>query len=77
MQIEIAPDEVDTVALFFALGTQWRWIAVPMSGAILRVGLDYAALAVTAVACGVTMTPAIFADIRVMEGAALSVMSHG
>lgn len=60
------------MTLFFALGTQWRWLSVPMSGVTLRMGIDYGAVAATALLVGTVMTPQLFADIRVMESAALS-----
>ncbi len=66
--IAIHLDEQDSVALFFALGSQWRWH--PMAGA--RTGLDYAAVSATAKMAGIKMTPARFADLRTMEGAALA-----
>lgn len=70
--IPIHQDEVDSVALFFALGSQWRWH--PMAG--VRTGLDYAAVAATAKMTGIKMTPIIFADLRTMEGAALAAWSR-
>jgi hypothetical protein len=70
--IDIHPDEQDSVALFFALASQWRWH--PMAGA--RTGLDYAAVAATATMAGIAMTPARFADLRIMEGAALAVWNR-
>lgn len=66
--IEVAPDEVDAVGLFMALGTQWRWHA--MVGQ--RLGLVYEAIAPAAAALGIALTPSLFADLRTMEGAALA-----
>lgn len=65
--IEIVEDDQDIVALFMALGTQWR--VHPMSG--YRLGLDYAAIRPTAELLGFAINPAIMADLRAMEGAAL------
>lgn len=53
--------------LFNSLQTQWNWH--PMAG--LRTGLNYASIPVIAAIIAVTMTPALFLDIRIMEGAAL------
>lgn len=50
------------------LASQWRMH--PMAG---RTGLDYAAIAPTAAMLGLAMTPALFADLRVMESAAMAV----
>lgn len=65
--IEIAPDEVDVVALFLALRTQWRLHA--MTGA--ATGLIYEALPHTASMSGIEMSPTLFADLQTMESAAL------
>lgn len=72
-EIALAPDEVEPVTLFLMLGSQWRHHA--MSG--LRLGLDYAAIPATAAMAGIAMTPALFADLRVMEGAALETFAEG
>lgn len=66
---EVWPDMEPSVALFFAMGTQWRWAAV--GSGILRVGMDYSALPAVAQASGVEIAPRVFADLRVMEGEVL------
>jgi hypothetical protein len=71
-EVEIAPDEVQPFALFVALGTQWRWCG--MTGQ--RLGLDYTAIPATATMQGVTMHPALFHDLRVMERAALHALAE-
>lgn len=53
--------------LFLALSTQWR--TAGMDG--VPTGLDYAAIPATARMRATKMTPALFADIRLMEHAAL------
>jgi Phage related hypothetical protein (DUF1799) len=70
-KIEIPPDEADVVTLFLSLDTQWRWIGQPVTGALIRLGLDYSAVKSVAQAIQVKLTPALFADLRVMENAAL------
>lgn len=65
---EISPSEAEAVTLFFSLGSQWRFH--PMAG--VRLGLDYQAIAPTAAMLGITMTPDLFNDMRVMEGAAMA-----
>lgn len=66
--VEIGPDEADAASLFLSLGSQWRLHA--FSGT--RLGLDYVAVPATAAMLGITLTPAIFGDLRVMEDAALA-----
>lgn len=56
------------IELFFALATQWR--RHPMTGT--RLGLDYPSIEPAARLLGIEMTPARFADLQVMEGAALA-----
>ena len=70
--MEIGPDELDAVRLFFTLGSQWRVHAA--TG--VRLGLEYTAVPATAGMLGVTMTPALFDDLRVMEGAALAAFAR-
>jgi len=69
---EIGPDEADAVALFFALASQWR--VHPTAGR--RLGLDYAAVPATAAMLGLTMTSGLFADLRIMEAAALAAFAR-
>ncbi len=69
--IEIAAEDADAVRLFLALSTQWRFH--PMVGA--RLGIDYGAIRPTAEAMGLAMTPALFADLQTMEGAALAALA--
>lgn len=57
-----------TVELFIALSTQWR---VGMNGAT---GLDYSAIAPTAAAMGIRLTPSRFEGVRAMERVALEAM---
>lgn len=64
---EIHPDDAPTVALFFALSTQWRRHAFTGQ----RMGLDYAAIKPTADLAGLETSPATLPAIRAMEDAAL------
>lgn len=66
-EIVLSPDEAVPFGLFAALGTQWERHA--MTG--VRLGINYAAIPPTAQMLDITMTPAIFNDIRLMERAAL------
>jgi Phage related hypothetical protein (DUF1799) len=70
--IEIAPDEVNAVALFLALQTQWARHG--MTGA--AIGLCYQAIPATAQMSGIKVTPALFADLQTMERAALDEMAR-
>lgn len=69
--IEIGPDEVDAVNLFYAMTTQWRWLA--MSGR--RSGMDYDAMPAVAAMLGLEMTPSLFLDVQLMEIEALRIMA--
>lgn len=64
---ELEPGDLDVVGLFLRLGSQWRF-----HQAGPRLGLDYAAVPPVAAMLGITVTPAMFDDLRVMEGAALA-----
>lgn len=58
------------VNLFLRLASQWRFHQTGF-----RLGLDYAAVPPVATMLGITMTPALFDDLRLMEGAALAAFS--
>ena len=66
-EIEFADGDADSVGLFMALDTQWRWH--PMVGA--RLGIDYSAVRPTAELLGIALDPARMTDLRLMEAAAL------
>lgn len=70
-EIELAPDELTPFELFVALGTQWQYH--PMGG---RTGINYAAIRPTADLSGITVTPSVFTDLRVMELAALDAFAE-
>lgn len=67
-EIILAPDEARSFSLFAALGTQWDRHA--MTGA--RLGLRYDVIRPTAENMGLDFSPSMFADIRLMEAAALA-----
>lgn len=74
--VEIWPDMVPAVSLFFGMGrTQWRWLGVGMGGAF-RTGLDYAALPVVAQAFEVSLSPEVMRDLQTMEAGALEAWSR-
>ena len=65
----------NSVALFFALATQWKWIGAGMAGAF-RSGLDYTAVQPVATMLGLDLTPRVFNDLRIMESAAIEIWSR-
>jgi Phage related hypothetical protein (DUF1799) len=66
--LEIAPDEVEAFMLFSSVQTQWNWH--PVAG--MRTGLNYGAINPASEMLGVTMSPSLFLDVRMMESAALA-----
>ncbi len=70
--VELWPEHQTPVNVLVAMGTQWR---IGMSGAT---GLDYAALPAVFDMVGVAKKerPQVFNDLRVLEAAALTVMSE-
>lgn len=70
--VEIWPDNLQAYELFNALATQWR---IGMAG---PTGLDYGAVAMTMRLCGIPRSKwtELFADVRIMERAALEAMSN-
>lgn len=67
----IWPDMVDSVALFMAMQTQWRWVGAGMGG-VWRTGLDYSVLNDVATPLQIKVTSAALNDIRTLESAALA-----
>jgi hypothetical protein len=67
-EIVLAPDEALSFSLFAALGTQWDRHG--MTGA--RLGIRYDVIRPTADNMGLPFSPAMFADIQLMERAALA-----
>lgn len=67
-----ADDEGASAALFLALGTQWRMAG--MAGVLT--GLDYAAIEPAARMLSIPLDARRFADLRLMEGEAITVMAR-
>lgn len=69
----ILPDNADAVDLFMAAATQWR------QGPRGPAGIDYTGLRATADWLGMTPTPDLLDQVRVMEGHTLKLMreNHG
>lgn len=70
----VHPDNGPAVRLFLALGTQWSQASLStMTKAILvRTGLNYAAVPVTASMMALDLNDDLFARLRLMEGEALA-----
>lgn len=71
-EIAIHRDDAGTVALFFALDTQWR--RHPFSGQLA--GLDYAAIKPTADLAGIEITPDTLPGLRAMEQSVLATLAE-
>lgn len=72
-EIEVPPDEVQSAQLFLVLDTQWHRHG--MTG--VRLGLMYDAIEPTARLAGIAVvTPSMFADLQVMESAALDALAE-
>jgi hypothetical protein len=74
-RIEVWPDMVPAVSLFFSMETQWRWTGAGMAGAF-RTGLDYSVLPVLAGALDVPLLPQTLADLRSLERGAIEEWSR-
>jgi Phage related hypothetical protein (DUF1799) len=68
------PDNVPAVLAFLQGVTQWRVTALAMGG-LLVTGLDYGALRAGLDAAEVEVTPALWGDIRMIEGGAMAAMN--
>ena len=66
--IEVSVVDGETIGLFYALDTQWRFH--PMSAH--RLGIDYQAIRPTAENFGIDLTPQRMVDLREMEAAAMA-----
>ena len=66
---------VPAVSAFLAVQTQWRLIAGPSGLAWL--GLDYGGVATGLAAEAVEVTPALWADLRVIEAGVVARMNGG
>lgn len=66
--VEVWPELAPAVEAFLAVATQWRVVA-GMAG-LQVIGLDYTAVRIGLRAAGIRMTPALWADLQVIEIAA-------
>lgn len=72
--LAVHPANETAVRLFLAMGTQWSQASLStMTKAIMvRTGLNYAAIPVTASMMGLDLNDDVFARLRLMEGEALA-----
>ncbi|WP_320202470.1 DUF1799 domain-containing protein [Agrobacterium rosae] len=71
-QLEIMPNAWDSFMAFLSCQTQWR-VAAGMAG-LIWLGLDYAACKL--VLDDIEAAPGTFADLRVMEAAAMPILNE-
>lgn len=65
-------DNAAAIELFVTASTQWRLAGWPPR----PVGLDYPAVETAARLAGLAVTPALFADLRLMEAEALRAIAE-
>ena len=77
------PEEVDlvlpedcrtAVRAFLGGATQWTWVT-PGMGRPIPIGFNYPGLEASLRMAGIACTPELFSDLRLMEGAALPLLS--
>lgn len=71
--LAVLPEAVDTIRLFLALGTQWRFAG--MDGK--PTGLIYGSVEPVARMAGIELTEQRFEGLRIMEAEALSAVREG
>ncbi len=73
---EVMRGNADAIEAWLALETQWRCLSGP-TGAILWLGLDYSAVDVVLRRLKLADPDQVFADLQIMEGAALGEINKG
>jgi hypothetical protein len=71
----IWPENLPAVLAFLAINTQWRAIALA-DGRSHFIGLDYSAAAAGLGFAGLTVTPALWADVQAVEAGALTALNR-
>ncbi|WPY96102.1 DUF1799 domain-containing protein [Limimaricola variabilis] len=66
------PQNAAALTAFLRIATQWR-VAATLS-AVVRTGLDYAGARAGLDLAGIEMTPALWADVQVIEAGAITAM---
>lgn len=72
--IAVWPDHFDAARLVAALASQWRVIVG--GDRLIWLGLDYAAVEVTARLMGIAATPEMFRQVQQMEGVILPLLNR-
>lgn len=70
----LAEDCRTAVRAFLRAATQWTWVT-PGMGRPIPIGLNYPGVEASLRMAGVACTPELFEDLRLMEGAALPLLS--
>ena len=73
--VPVWPENWEALLVFLGCTTQWRAAPAGLAGVIMYFGLDYPAVDV--LLRGRNGRDAIFADLRVMEAAALPILNAG
>lgn len=73
--IEIWPEHLDAAIAFLTVQSQWR-TAIGPTGRLHYFGLDYAGVSAGLVGAGIDATPELWAQLRIMEGAARSALNN-
>lgn len=77
--IEVEPENVDAVRLFFALGTQWHRVSHSFAvgkqnyTAVIRTGLDYGAAVPVAAVLKIGLSEDLLAQLRTLESETLAI----
>lgn len=72
------PENVPIVEAFMVSATQWRIVARPAlteRGGFVFLGLDYAGARAGIEAAGITITPALWDGVRIMEAEAIKALN--
>lgn len=67
------PQNVAAVRAFLAVCNQWRTVSAGLAGARV-IGLDYAAARAGLEMSGIAVVPGLWAEVQVIEGAAVAAM---
>ena len=74
---EVWPENWDALSAFLSVSTQWRMVAVvtQLGGQTYYQGLDYAGVEAGLRGAAIATTPALWADLRVIEAAARNALN--
>ncbi|MFD1914112.1 DUF1799 domain-containing protein [Halodurantibacterium flavum] len=69
------PDHVDAALAFLAISGQWRGLALA-DGSVRWIGLDYTAAQAGLALAGLTVTPELWSEIRLIEAGAVEELNR-